>query len=68
VQGYKTLQLIYFFTAGPDEVKAWTIQVRFFIFLYDLRFKKENFRKEQKLPKLLEESTQTLKKALLWQK
>ncbi|XP_059468380.1 obg-like ATPase 1 [Neocloeon triangulifer] len=26
VQGYKTLQLIYFFTAGPDEVKAWTIQ------------------------------------------
>ena len=27
VQGYKALQLIYFFTAGPDEVKAWTIQV-----------------------------------------
>lgn len=26
VQGYKALQLIYFFTAGPDEVKAWTIQ------------------------------------------
>ncbi|CAB3386940.1 Hypothetical predicted protein [Cloeon dipterum] len=26
VQGYKCLQLIYFFTAGPDEVKAWTIQ------------------------------------------
>merc|ERR1712080_185900 len=25
VQGYKALQLIYFFTAGPDEVKAWTI-------------------------------------------
>jgi hypothetical protein len=25
VQGYKTLQLQYFFTAGPDEVKAWTI-------------------------------------------
>lgn len=28
VQGYKALQLEYFFTAGPDEVKAWTIQVR----------------------------------------
>jgi len=26
LQGYKALQLIYFFTAGPDEVKAWTIQ------------------------------------------
>jgi len=25
VQGYKALQLAYFFTAGPDEVKAWTI-------------------------------------------
>lgn len=25
VQGYKALQLQYFFTAGPDEVKAWTI-------------------------------------------
>ena len=27
VQGYKALQLMYFFTAGHDEVKAWTIQV-----------------------------------------
>ena len=27
IQGYKALQLMYFFTAGPDEVKAWTIQV-----------------------------------------
>ncbi|CAB3372324.1 Hypothetical predicted protein [Cloeon dipterum] len=26
VQGYKALQLIYFFTAGADEVKAWTVQ------------------------------------------
>jgi len=26
LQGYKALQLHYFFTAGPDEVKAWTIQ------------------------------------------
>lgn len=26
VQGYKALQLCYFFTAGADEVKAWTIQ------------------------------------------
>lgn len=26
VTGYKGLQLEYFFTAGPDEVKAWTIQ------------------------------------------
>lgn len=24
--GYKALQLEYFFTAGPDEVRAWTIQ------------------------------------------
>lgn len=27
VQGYKALQLMYFFTAGHDEVKAWSIQV-----------------------------------------
>lgn len=27
VSGYKTLQLIYFFTCGPDEVRAWTIRV-----------------------------------------
>ena len=26
-QGYKALQLCYFFTAGEDEVKCWTIQV-----------------------------------------
>ncbi|XP_045593456.1 obg-like ATPase 1 isoform X1 [Procambarus clarkii] len=26
VQGYKALTLMYFFTAGPDECKAWTIQ------------------------------------------
>jgi len=26
LQGYKALQLQYYFTAGPDEVKAWTIQ------------------------------------------
>nr|ADD38665.1 GTP-binding protein CG1354 [Lepeophtheirus salmonis] len=25
IQAYKALQLEYFFTAGPDEVKAWTI-------------------------------------------
>ena len=25
--GYKALQLMYYFTAGEDEVKAWTIQV-----------------------------------------
>ena len=29
MQGYKALQLQYFFTAGPDEVKAWTIQKGF---------------------------------------
>lgn len=29
VQGYKALQLQYFFTAGHDEVKAWTIQKGF---------------------------------------
>ena len=27
IQGYKVLQLMYFFTAGPTEVKAWVIQV-----------------------------------------
>jgi obg-like ATPase 1 len=26
VNGYRALQLIYFFTSGKDEVKAWTIQ------------------------------------------
>ena len=25
-QGYKALQLEYYFTCGPDEVKAWTVQ------------------------------------------
>ena len=25
--GYATLQLEYFFTAGPDEVRAWTVRV-----------------------------------------
>ncbi|KAL4112534.1 hypothetical protein QTP88_016299 [Uroleucon formosanum] len=29
IQGYKALQLQYFFTAGHDEVKAWTIQKGF---------------------------------------
>ena len=28
VTGYKALQLVYFFTAGEDEVRAWTIRVR----------------------------------------
>ena len=27
VTGYKALQLVYFFTVGEDEVKAWTIQI-----------------------------------------
>lgn len=27
VTGYKTLQLVYYFTAGPDEVRAWTLRV-----------------------------------------
>ncbi|TPX30904.1 threonine---tRNA ligase [Synchytrium microbalum] len=26
ITGYQALQLIYFFTAGPDEVRAWTIR------------------------------------------
>lgn len=26
--GFAALQLEYFFTAGPDEVRAWTIRVR----------------------------------------
>jgi ribosome-binding ATPase YchF (GTP1/OBG family) len=29
--GYKALQLMYFFTAGEDEVKAWTIQVYYLL-------------------------------------
>jgi len=24
--GYKVLDLMYFFTAGPDEVRAWTVR------------------------------------------
>lgn len=35
VTGYKALQLEYFFTAGPDEVKAWTIQVEFILLSID---------------------------------
>ena len=26
VAGYQSLQLMYFFTCGPDEVRAWTIK------------------------------------------
>jgi obg-like ATPase 1 len=33
VQGYKCLHLMYFFTAGHDEVKAWSIQVCLTLFL-----------------------------------
>jgi obg-like ATPase 1 len=29
VTGYRALHLIYFFTCGKDEVKAWTIQVSY---------------------------------------
>lgn len=29
--GFAALQLEYFFTAGPDEVRAWTIRVRFIL-------------------------------------
>ena len=36
VTGYKALGLVYFFTAGPDEVKAWTIQVSAVVQIYDL--------------------------------
>lgn len=25
--GYKSLQLIHYFTAGPEEVRAWTVRV-----------------------------------------
>lgn len=38
VTGYKALQLEYFFTAGADEVKAWTIQVCLY-FYYTLNGK-----------------------------
>ena len=31
--GYKTLNLVHFFTVGPDEVRAWTIQVCFLFLL-----------------------------------
>lgn len=27
VAGYQALQLMYFFTCGPDEVRAWTVRV-----------------------------------------
>ena len=33
--GYKALQLEYFFTAGKDEVRAWTIQVKTEIIVYN---------------------------------
>jgi obg-like ATPase 1 len=26
VAGYSALQLVYYFTGGPDEVRAWTIR------------------------------------------
>merc|ERR1719482_1352857 len=26
VEGYHTLQLVHFYTSGPDEVKCWTIR------------------------------------------
>ena len=43
VQGYKALGLQYFFTAGPDEVKAWTIQV----YNVNLMFSKISFQDEK---------------------
>lgn len=30
--GYHCLNLIHYFTAGPTEVRAWTVRVREFIF------------------------------------
>ena len=32
--GYKSLQLIHYFTAGPGEVRAWTVRVS--VYLYQL--------------------------------
>lgn len=28
LEGYKCLNLIHYFTAGPTEVRAWTVRVR----------------------------------------
>lgn len=28
--GYRSLQLIHYFTCGPDEVRAWTVRVRLY--------------------------------------
>jgi ribosome-binding ATPase YchF (GTP1/OBG family) len=28
LEGYKCLNLIHYFTAGPSEVRAWTVRVR----------------------------------------
>lgn len=36
--GYAALQLEYFFTAGPDEVRAWTIRVSAQTHAQDLDF------------------------------
>ena len=63
LQGLKALQLEYFFTAGPDEVKAWMIQVCFYLLWSNNNNNKIcDFRKERKLRRRLEESTPILKK------
>ena len=36
--GYAALQLEYFFTAGPDEVRAWTVRVRPLLHLPSARY------------------------------
>lgn len=58
--GFAALQLEYFFTAGPDEVRAWTI--RFSLVFLSLR------RKGRRPLKLQERFTQILKKDSLWLK
>ena len=30
--GYKSLQLIHYFTAGPGEVRAWTVRVSIYFY------------------------------------
>jgi ribosome-binding ATPase YchF (GTP1/OBG family) len=67
VTGFKALQLIYFFTAGADEVKAWTVQVSKLIVHFDgFHYFFFNFRKQAKLLKLLDAFTRTLRKASSW--
>lgn len=62
--GYKALCLECFFTAGKDEVRAWTIQVFIILLIYNIIFHRKALKHHKQLAKFI----QILKNVLLWLK